>query len=170
MELYKKRLLSMTMMILSIVIFDQWTKYIIVQNFYLGEVSSVIPGFFNLIHIRNSGAAFGFGAGSGDVIRITFFLIIPVAACFWLVWSIWKSVSDNFLMCIAYSLVLSGAVGNLIDRFRLKYVVDFFDFYYKSYHFAAFNIADSCITIAAFLIIYDYILQVKADRKKIIKG
>jgi signal peptidase II len=64
-------------------------------------------------------------------------------------------------MTIAYSLILAGAVGNLIDRFRLDYVIDFFDFYYDTWHFPAFNVADSAITVGGALLVLDYILELK---------
>jgi len=159
-----RRLGLMAVIIIIFIFLDQYTKHLVAQNFYLGEVRPIIDGFFNLTHVRNTGAAFGFGAGSSDWFRITFFLALPVIACVWLLWAIWKTAQTNLLMCVAYTLVFAGAVGNLIDRFRLRYVVDFFDFYHKNYHFAAFNIADSCITIAAFLIIFDYFKEMKKEK------
>lgn len=154
-----KKLIGMFILVVVIIVIDQLTKNAVIANFRLGETLSVIDGFFNLTYVRNTGAAFGFGAGYADWFRISVFLALPTIACFWLVWAIWNEHKKNMLMCLAYSLVLAGAVGNLIDRYVLKFVVDFFDFYLGNYHFAAFNIADSAITIAAFLIIADYFVN-----------
>ncbi len=154
-----RRIFGMGLLILVLVIIDQWTKGIVQQNFYLGETIPVIDGFFNFTYVKNTGAAFGFGAGAGDLFRISLFLVLPTIACFGFLYAMWTTRKNNFLMCLAYSLVLAGAIGNLIDRYTLKYVVDFFDFYFREHHFAAFNVADSSITIAAFLIIYDFFRQ-----------
>ena len=154
-----KKLVGMFLLVVGIVVIDQITKNSIVANFKLGESLPVIDGFFNLTYVRNTGAAFGFGAGYSDWFRISIFLALPTIACGWLVWAIWNEHKKNFLMCLAYTLVLGGAIGNLIDRYTLKFVIDFFDFYVGNYHFAAFNIADSAITIAAFLIIIDYFVN-----------
>ena len=82
---------------------------------------------------------------------------VPVIACFWLLYLIWTTRNTHRLQCLAYSLIFSGAVGNLIDRFSMNYVVDFLDFFWRTHHFPAFNIADSAITIAAFILIYETI-------------
>lgn len=155
------RLWRLTLMMVAIVIVDQLTKGAIQSNFTLGESVPVIDGFFNFTYVRNPGAAFGFMAGASDGIRKILFLLLPVIACFYLIFLIFRHLEDNLLPSLTYSLILSGAIGNLIDRFTLGYVVDFFDFYHKSYHFAAFNIADSAITVGAFLLIYDFILSIK---------
>jgi signal peptidase II len=160
------RIWKMSLMIVGVVLLDQFTKGAIQQNFRLGESLAVIPGFFNLVHVQNTGAAFGMGAGSGDFIRITFFLVLPTLACFWLMWLIWTTRHTSAWLCTTYSLIFAGAVGNLIDRYSLKYVVDMFDFYIGTSHFAAFNIADSAITIAAIMLIIDFIYFEK-KRKEI---
>jgi signal peptidase II len=98
--------------------------------------------------------------------RIALFLVIPVLLCIWLFYLFIKSLSGKYYMSVAYCLILAGAIGNLIDRFILGYVVDFLDFHFKGHHFPAFNIADSSITIAAFLLIYDYIQEEIINRKK----
>lgn len=79
-----------------------------------------------------------------------------------------KTIKGPFYLSLAYSLILAGATGNLIDRFYLGYVVDFFLFYWKeeANHFPAFNVADSCITVAAFLLIYDFFVQAKLAKNK----
>ena len=149
--------------IILLIIFDQYTKYLITGtfDFKLGESVPVIDGLFNITYVRNPGAAFGFLANAGSAIRKPLFLLVPVLACIWLVWLLMHSVEKNRLLTWAYSLIFAGAIGNLIDRFRLDYVVDFLDFYLGNSHFPAFNVADSCISIAAGMIILDLFLQMK---------
>ena len=148
-------------MIATIIISDQITKGLVQQKFFLGESIPVIPNFFHLTYVRNSGAAFGMLAFAPDYIRTPLFFALPVLACFWLIYLIWSTRHTNFLHCLSYSLIFAGAVGNLIDRFSMNYVVDFFDFFWGTHHFAAFNIADSAISIAATLLIVDLLFLSK---------
>ena len=150
-----KMIYRMCIMMSAIIIGDQATKAIVQQKFYLGESIPVIEGLFHFTYVRNPGAAFGMFGHSPDWIRIPLFFGVPVIACFWLLYLIWKTRNTEKLQCLAYSLIFSGAVGNLIDRFSMNYVVDFLDFFWKTHHFPAFNIADSAITIAAFILIYE---------------
>jgi len=152
----------MCILISTIIIGDQVTKAIVQQKFFLGESVPVIEGLFHFTYVRNPGAAFGMFGHSPDWIRIPLFFGVPVIACLWLVWLIWTTRNKHKLQCLAYSLILAGAVGNLIDRFSMNYVVDFFDFFWGPHHFPAFNIADSSITIAAFLLIFE---TFKASKK-----
>ncbi|MCO4794660.1 MAG: signal peptidase II [Bacteriovoracaceae bacterium] len=151
------RIWKMSLMIVGIIILDQVTKGVVQHNIPYGGHITVIPGFFNFSHVHNPGAAFGMGAYGGDGVRLVFFKIIPVLACIWLMVLIWKERARSLLLCTAYSLVLAGAVGNLIDRITLDYVVDFLDFYIGRSHFPSFNVADSAISIAAGLLIIDFI-------------
>lgn len=155
------RIFKMCIMIATIIIGDQLTKGIVQQKFFLGESVPVIDGFFHLTYVRNPGAAFGMLAYAPDYIRMPLFFALPVLACFWLIYLIWINRNTDFLHCLSYSLIFAGAVGNLIDRFSMNYVVDFFDFFWKEHHFAAFNIADSAISIAAVLLIFDLIFLSK---------
>jgi signal peptidase II len=156
-----RRVIVMAVLAIAIVVVDQITKELIQANFTLGEALPIIDGIFNLTHIRNPGAAFGFLANADASIRKPLFLFIPVVACVWVIWLIWKTRNTNFMLCLAYTLILAGAVGNLIDRFSMGYVVDFLDFYWGNSHFPAFNVADSSITIAAFLLIIDLLINIK---------
>ena len=151
------RIWKMSLLIVIIIIVDQLTKGAIQTSFQLGESKTIIDGFFNFTYVQNPGAAFGFMATASAPVRKVLFLFLPVLACIWLCWLIWTTRKTNFLLCLAYSLIFAGAVGNLIDRFSMGYVVDFLDFYLGSSHFPAFNVADSSITIAAFLLIIDLI-------------
>jgi signal peptidase II len=152
---------KMCIMISAIIFGDQVTKAVVQQNFYLGETVPVIEGFFHFTYVRNPGAAFGMFGHSPDWIRIPLFFGVPVLACFWLIYLIWTTRNKNKVQCFAYSLVLSGAIGNLIDRFSMNYVVDFLDFFWNGHHFPAFNIADSAISIAAMLLIGEAIFEAR---------
>jgi signal peptidase II len=148
-------------MIATIIISDQVTKGLVQQKFFLGESIPVINGLFHLTYVRNPGAAFGMLAYAPDYIRTPLFFALPVVACFWLIYLIWTNRNTHFIHCLSYSLIFAGAVGNLIDRFTMNYVVDFFDFFWGTHHFAAFNIADSAISIAAALLIVDLLFLSK---------
>ena len=154
-------------MIAAIIIGDQITKGLIQQKFFLGESIPVIPNLFHLTYVRNPGAAFGMLAYAPEYIRTPLFFALPVVACFWLVFLIWSNRNKNFIHCLSYSLIFAGAVGNLIDRFSMNYVVDFFDFFWGTHHFAAFNIADSSISIAAILLIFDLLFLNKKKEESV---
>ncbi|MFG1482448.1 signal peptidase II [Halobacteriovorax sp. GFR7] len=160
------RIWQMTLLIVGILFLDQFSKGAIQSSFKLGETLTVIPGFFNLTYVKNPGVAFGMGSEFPDVIRMILFKILPVIACFWFVYLIWDSRRKSYMLCLAYSMIFAGAVGNLIDRISLDYVVDMFDFYYKGWHFAAFNVADASISVAAGIYIIDYFLtEVRGNKK-----
>lgn len=159
-----KMIYRMCIMMSAIIIGDQITKAIVQQKFYLGETVEVIPNLFHFTYVRNPGAAFGMFGHSPDWIRIPLFFGVPVIACFWLLYLIWTTRNTKKLQCLAYSLIFAGAVGNLIDRFSMNYVVDFLDFFWGTHHFPAFNIADSAITIAAFILIYETIVTSKKEK------
>lgn len=161
-----KRLVLMLLLVVLIIVVDQWSKYEVSSNFRVGESVAVIDGFFNLTYVRNSGAAFGFGNAFHDWWRYTLFLALPVIACIWLIYLLVKTIAGPMIMSFAYALILGGAIGNLIDRFRLDYVVDFFDFYVGKSHFATFNVADAAISVAAGLLIIDYLIQSKNNKSK----
>lgn len=138
---------------LSIVILDQLSKLWIINNI---ELHRAIPvsGMFSLVHARNYGAAFGFLNNAGGWQTVFFALVSITVSLVLLVWL--KRVSRiERQLSIALSLVLGGAIGNLLDRLMYNYVVDFLLFYYDQWHFPAFNIADLAISIGAFLLILD---------------
>lgn len=151
----------------ALIIIDQLTKGAIQSSLYYGQTIPIIKGFFSLAHVHNKGAAFGFMAGAPEFIRQVLFLALPVIFCGWIFYLLIKTLKGPFYVSLAYALILTGATGNLIDRFSLGYVVDFLLFYWKdeTNHFPAFNVADSCITIAAGLLIIDFLVQVKNKHK-----
>lgn len=161
----KKHLLLYLSVIFAVVIFDQYTKYLVDSQFYLGESIKVIDGLLNFTYARNTGAAFSFGGDFHNGLRYLLFLALPVVACGWLLVLLVKSFKGPAMLSWAYALILGGAIGNLIDRFRLDYVVDFIDFYQGNAHFATFNIADMAISVAAGLLILDYLINRKQASK-----
>jgi signal peptidase II len=158
------RFWKLLLMMVFLIIGDQLTKGAIQTSFYYGESLPILEGLFNLTYVRNTGAAFGFMAGSHEIVRQILFLFVPVIFSFWVFYMLVKSLKGPMYLSLAYALILAGATGNLIDRFTLGYVVDFLDFYIGQSHFPAFNVADSCITVAGFLLLADFFIQVKAKR------
>ncbi len=135
-----------------IILLDQLSKTAINSHFSLGE-SLAVTGFFNLVLAHNSGAAFSFLHDAGGMQR-WLFSGIAVIASLWIIWLLRRHTQQK-LFSLALALILGGALGNLIDRISYGYVVDFLDFYWNSYHFPAFNVADSAITCGAMLLIID---------------
>jgi signal peptidase II len=160
------RFWTLSLLMAFLIIADQLTKGAIQSSLYYGQTIPVIKGFFSIAYVKNTGAAFGFGANGPDWFRQVFFLGLPVLFCGWIFWLLIKTLKGPFFISLAYALIIAGAIGNLIDRFSLGYVVDFLMFYWKdeSNHFPAFNVADSCISIAAGLLIIDFFLQLKAKK------
>ena len=164
------RIFKICVLISFLVIADQMTKAYFQQTYYLGQSIPVIPGLFNFTYIHNKGAAFGLGQGASDWVRMILLKILPVLVCFYLLYAICKfrHQKDKALLSWAYGSILGGATGNLIDRFSMDYVVDFLDFYYGRHHFPAFNIADSAITVAFFLLMLDLFLEERKKRRTLL--
>jgi signal peptidase II len=137
---------------------DQFTKILIVGFYKLGDATHV-TSFFNVVRVHNSGAAFSFLAGAGGWQR-WFFTAIGVLAAALIVWML-KSHAGQKLFAFALACILGGAIGNVIDRILYGYVVDFLDFHWRGWHFPAFNLADSAITIGAACLILDELLRVR---------
>ena len=131
----------------GVLLLDQWTKHLVQGRLFLHQTVEVIPGFFNLVHVRNTGGAFGiFGGERGGLGSLLFVVVSLIAVGCILVFFV-RVREDEKTLSLSLSLVLSGAIGNLIDRLWYGEVVDFLDFYVHSYHWPAFNIADSAICI-----------------------
>ena len=135
-----------------VIALDQISKQWIVHAFAFREVLPLMPSL-NLTLAYNSGAAFSFLAGAGGWQR-GFFAAIAVIASIIIIHLLRKHPQQK-LFCLALSLILGGALGNLWDRLTLGHVVDFLDFYVDAYHWPAFNIADSAITVGAALMVWD---------------
>jgi len=146
---------------LVILMADQFTKVLIVGTYQLGD-STLVTQFFNVVRVHNSGAAFSFLAGAGGWQR-WFFTVIGVGAALLILWLL-KSHAGQKLFSFAMACILGGAIGNVIDRLLYGYVVDFLDFHGLGWHFPAFNIADSAITVGATCLILDELLRVRRGR------
>jgi signal peptidase II len=135
-----------------ILLLDQITKLYVDSSMRLHESIPVIQGLFSITYVRNPGAAFGFLADASPLFRSIFFVAVTVLAIMLVVHYIWKSRAEEPFLTFALSLVLSGAVGNLIDRVRLGEVIDFLDVYIGTTHWPAFNVADSAISVGAVIL------------------
>lgn len=137
-----------------ILIADQGTKYLIDSTMTLHGSFPVIPGLFNITYIRNPGAAFGFLADASPLFRGVFFIIVTILAVGLIVYYLKTQPLYDPLMTLSLSLILAGALGNLVDRIRFGEVIDFLDFYIGSAHWPAFNVADTAISVGAVLLFF----------------
>jgi signal peptidase II len=141
----------------AVTIADQLTKWIVESSLPLGSSVFVLP-VLDMVHVRNTGAAFSFLAGASGWQR-ELFIGIGLAASLWMVWMIVRSERGQALFCLSLSFILGGALGNVIDRFRLGAVVDFLHFHWGPYYWPAFNLADSAISCGAALLIIDALMH-----------
>lgn len=145
-----------------ILIIDQLTKFIVDQTMPLHHSIPVIDNFFSLTYIRNTGAAFGIFAGSHAAYRLPFLIVVSLAAITFVITMLRRLPEKEKGLITALSLILGGAIGNLIDRIIYGEVIDFLDFYWQSYHWPAFNVADSCITIGVSITAY-YLIKARGQ-------
>ena len=143
---------------------DQLSKQWVLANFDLFESVQLLP-FFNFTYVRNYGAAFSFLSEAGGWQRWLFTLVAVGFSTLLTVW-LRKQAASLWKLNLAYTLVIGGALGNLIDRLMHGFVVDFIDFYWGRSHYPAFNIADSAIFIGAVLIIWDSFFNSKSEQDK----
>jgi signal peptidase II len=144
---------------LIVVVLDAWTKWLISSRLALHDTITVIPDLFQIVHVRNSGAAFGIGANAESAL-VPLLLNGGAIAVFFVVvaYAFRTAVTDRVLQS-GLHLILGGAIGNLVDRFRYRYVVDFLDFFVsiggREHHWPAFNVADSAICVGIALLFLD---------------
>ena len=138
----------------GVLVLDQVSKAVVSATLKMYEIRPVIQGFFNLTRIHNTGAAFGLLAGQASALRTGFFLAVSLVAMGVVLWMLYRLPPGQKVELVALSLILGGALGNVFDRVRLGEVVDFIDVYYRSYHWPAFNVADSAISIGVILLLY----------------
>ncbi len=141
--------------IVSLVLFDYLTKYFVKTKFFPFTKINVIEHFLNLVYVKNKGIAFGFLSTLPEYMRKIFLIWIPVLTCVVLFFYILSSKKISKLATVGFILIISGAIGNLVDRIFYGYVVDFLDFYFKGFHWPAFNFADSYISVGIFFIFLD---------------
>lgn len=134
-------------LVLPCYLIDQVSKLLILKNLGIGEGITILPGYFEILHVRNTGAAFGLLQGLPDPFRTIFFLLITIAACVAILMIFRQSDDDSVLLKVALCLILAGALGNLTDRLVHKEVVDFINVHIRRYAWPTFNIADTFISI-----------------------
>jgi signal peptidase II len=162
----KRKYWVLLIFFVGILLLDQWTKSLVVQKLPLYQRVNVIQGFFDLTHVRNTGGAFGIFGGEKGGLGSILFLGVSLVAIGAIIFLFLKVKENERTLAFSFSLILSGAVGNLIDRLRYGEVVDFLDFYLSGYHWPAFNVADSAICIGIGLMVLELL---KGDRGKSIK-
>ncbi|HSI52299.1 MAG TPA: signal peptidase II [Ideonella sp.] len=140
-----------------VILLDQFTKVLILSNFQLGD-SKLVTSFFNVVRVHNTGAAFSFLAGASGWQR-WFFVVLGIAASGFIVWMLRRHPKQT-LFCFSVSMILGGALGNVIDRLMHGYVVDFIQVHYDGRAFPSFNLADSAITLGAICLVLDEIRRV----------
>jgi signal peptidase II len=151
-HMQRKYLLS-TPISLAVVILDQCTKYLIIKSFALYQSLTIIEHYFNIVHTRNKGIAFGLLSRQGSGIQVILLIITSLLAIAFIFYLL-NSLSDKQKYAIVtLSLILGGAIGNLIDRIRWGEVIDFIDLHWYQYHWPAFNCADSAISIGLVLLL-----------------
>ena len=144
---------------LGVVVLDILTKEYIITHFPLYSSRPVIPGLFNLIHIRNKGVAFGILGGGAPVWRDILLLVFPIVAMSGILIFTFFYPQQKTGILLSLGGILGGALGNLIDRFRFRAVIDFLDIYWGNYHWPAFNVADSAITVGVLFLAFGYMFK-----------
>ena len=144
-------------LILLIIILDQVTKWLVARTVTLYGSLTVIPGFFNITRIHNKGAIFGAFSQTGNRLVFLILTAASLVALGLVIYYFVKTPASERGMKLALSLILAGALGNLLDRIFRGYVVDFLDFYIWRAHWPFFNVADSCITVGALLLLFFFL-------------
>ena len=138
----------------GVLVLDQVSKAAVSATLKMYEIRPIIHGLLNLTRVHNTGAAFGLLAGQPSILRTLFFLGVSLLAMGVVLWMLFRLPPDQKVELVALSLIFGGALGNVIDRARLGEVIDFIDVYYRTYHWPAFNVADSAITVGVMLLLY----------------
>ncbi len=144
---------------------DQATKLMVVENIPLHGGFNVIPGFFNLVHVQNFGAAFGFLNDPSTDWQFWFFAVVTVFMCGFIL-NLVRQSAYSFSLFLGLGLILGGALGNFMDRVLYRYVIDFLDFFWKGWHWPVFNVADICICVGTFSVIILFALESKRNDTK----
>jgi signal peptidase II len=149
----------------AIVVLDQITKAMVRAMVPLSSSVEIVPGFMNVTHVRNTGAAFGFLNGTDFPFKTLAIVVIALGAIVWIGIYAAGLPRHHWIARLGLALIMGGAAGNLVDRVLVGSVVDFVDVYWRTYHFWAFNVADSAITIGVAVMILD-MLGVRAHVSK----
>jgi signal peptidase II len=149
-----------------VVLADRLSKWLVAKNILLHDSVVVIPSFFRLTHVQNSGAAFGLLSDSPSPWKVGVLILFSLAALLVVSALLWKNSHAVNSTGVGLSLILGGALGNLWDRLVTGKVVDFLDFYVSGYHWPAFNVADSAIVIGAVLLVGEILFSKSAEPAK----
>jgi signal peptidase II len=153
-----------------VVVFDRLAKWVVDKNIALHESVAVVPGFFHLTHVENRGAAFGLFAESPSEWKIAVLVLFSLVALVVVSALLWKNSHAMTTTGVGLALILGGALGNLWDRLVSGQVVDFLDFYVGSYHWPAFNLADSAIVVGALLLVTEILFSKSPSEQKVVSG
>ncbi len=140
-------------------VLDQLTKALILANMALYQSIELLENFAHITYVRNPGAAFGIL--SDHSLRMPFFILVSIVASVGIVWYLIREQGGTLRLQIGLGLILSGALGNLIDRIRFGEVIDFLDAHWYQYHWPAFNVADSAICVGVGLLLIDSWIEEK---------
>ncbi len=164
-----RKYLILLAMVGMLVAFDQLTKLAIISNFYLGQSLPVLEGYFNITRIHNTGMAFGIFADHPSENTETVLLLLPLLTLAVILFIFFKLRNEQRLSTYALSMIVGGALGNMADRLRLGYVVDFLDFHWQlRMHFPAFNVADAAITLGVGLLMLSLFFEkIEGDSKDV---
>ncbi len=149
-----------------LIILDQYTKMLVSTHIPKGHFKMVIDGFFAITHIRTPGVAFGIGAEWSSEVKVYLFIGFSIIAIVAILIFFHQTPRERRMVQVGLILIFSGAIGNLIDRILYHEVIDFIDFFVGRYHWPAFNIADSCITIGVILMFTDLIRSGEVPQMK----
>ncbi|HQR13223.1 MAG TPA: signal peptidase II [Nitrospira sp.] len=164
------RYLLLGLLSLAIVVVDQVTKVSVMETMRLHESIPVIANFFSITYIRNPGAAFGFLSSSSSSFRFVFFGLTSVFAVGLLAMIMVRMPKEDWMGRLSVAGILGGAVGNLLDRLRYGEVIDFLDFYLNGYHWPAFNVADSAITVGVVFLILHFATEKEPEDHPVVSG
>ncbi len=147
-----------------VLVVDQATKVYVDRTMQLYQSIPVVDGLFSITYMRNKGAAFSFL--SNFDYRLPFFILVSLVAVVAILVAYRKLRDDQRFAALSLSLILSGAVGNLIDRIRLGEVIDFLDVFWRTHHWPAFNVADSAICVGVALLAVDMVLEERRQKRQ----
>lgn len=147
------RLLSVLIAVV-VLVGDQMTKAVVENSIPEHTQVPVLPGFFNLTHTKNAGAAFGLFSDSPAPWKTALLIVVSGALLLTVVGIVWRSRQLHWETGVGLALILGGALSNLFDRIRMGRVVDFLDVYYRNYHWPTFNLADSAIVVGAGFLVF----------------
>jgi signal peptidase II len=148
---------------LAVLVLDQWTKHLAETSLAGRPPVTVVPGFIDLVHVENTGVAFGLFAAGSSTVGVLALTLLGMTALALVLYYFWRTPETNRTVLVSLALILGGAVGNLVDRVMSGSVTDFIDVYVGTHHWPTFNTADSAITIGIVLLSIDALLVRRAE-------